>query len=615
MELGLETARWVIDSCEDSKCSKQMLQRAREIIETGSLFSIHTFIVHRQCCLKFSPYTGVVLLEECTIKIVPRESTDDKMLDSLFLKNAIQSYLHFLQLKSGETYSGEQLSNEIYKYRVSMNNICIDDQLRNFEIHKFLLGELNPLLHVYLTIKRRKHGVSSHLSSYSESAGSFCEDWLLISSPFSGEGHLAASPPGISFFNIPTKFHRNNEKEKIKSEGIGKDRIAAFKTHNLKMTSCEQLLIKDKSACKSFHLHSDSRIYQFFKVRKDVEVRDEKMLLGNEQTVKPLAVESLLSPSASSMETGSPLQAVPTSPASRRETLPRRSLIASAFRFMSTASKAFSKTTGLPLNSSPAPFNRSETKCVEDPSLKSTGNRIAEKTTRKGTRTHILRNVPIDEKDSNSNYYGGGCIRRNMSSNSGLLCNFEESALNGRLDLVTSLNGFHLQIAASDETCSPHLTLPVTTFFFNMPEDEAPLPYMGFCSLENMRKGYRIPRKGILQAVLFNPQGTVVRMFVVKFDVSDMPPSSQTFLRQRTFFMPVGCTYDGVLRSWLKYLIHLSLATDRRGRLYVHTDIKMLFSQKNELETLNFELGKDIIKYHLQSFTEMPRNPKYSPRK
>lgn len=33
-----------------------------------------------------------------------------------------------------------------------------------------------------------------------------------------------------------------------------------------------------------------------------------------------------------------------------------------------------------------------------------------------------------------------------MSSSSGLLCNFEESALNGRLDLVTSLSGFHLQI-------------------------------------------------------------------------------------------------------------------------------------------------------------------------
>uniref|UniRef100_A0A0R3RUS0 DUF4210 domain-containing protein n=1 Tax=Elaeophora elaphi TaxID=1147741 RepID=A0A0R3RUS0_9BILA len=588
MELGLEIARLVIDSRGDSKYSEQMLQRAREIIETGSPLSIHTFIVHQQCCLKFSPCTSVVLLEEWTIKIVPRENTDDEMLDSLFLKNAIQSYLHFSQLNSGVTCIQEQLSNDaVCEYRISVDGVCLDDQLRNFEIHVFPLGQLNPLLCVYVKVKWRKYDASPHLSSYSESAGSFSDEYLLFSPTFSGKEHFTESPPGLPFCYAPTECQQNSENERMEFEDIGKDSIGAFKTsYDLKMTSCEQLLIKDNRACNSSHLHSAPRICQFFNFRKDVKVRDEKMLLGNEQIVKLPTVDSLLSTSGSSKEIGSPLQAVPTSPASRRETLPRRSLIVSAFRFMSTASKAFSKTTGLPLNSSPAPFNRNETKIVED---------------------------QVDEKESNPSYCGVGC-RRNVSSSSGLLCNFEESALNGRLDLVTSLDGFHLQIAASDETCSPHLTLPVTTFFFNMPEDEAPLPYMGFCSLENMRRGYRIPRKGILQAVLFNPQGTVVRMFVVKFDVSDMPPSSQTFLRQRTFFMPVGCTYDGVLRSWLKYLIHLSLATDRRGRLYVHTDIKMLFSQKNELETLNFELGKDMIKYQLQSFTEMPRNPKYSPR-
>lgn len=122
-------------------------------------------------------------------------------------------------------------------------------------------------------------------------------------------------------------------------------------------------------------------------------VRNEKMLLGNEQTVKLPVVESELSSSGSSTETSSSLDVIPSSPASRREILPRRSLIASAFRFMSTASKAFSKTTGLPLNSSPAPFNRSETKFVGDQSVKSTRNRIVEKTAKEGTRAHILRKL------------------------------------------------------------------------------------------------------------------------------------------------------------------------------------------------------------------------------
>ncbi|EFO28396.1 hypothetical protein LOAG_00085 [Loa loa] len=614
MKLGLEITRLMIDSRHgDSKYIEQMLQRAPKIIETSSLLSMHTFLVHQQCFLKFS-CTSIVLLEDWTIKIVPRLSINEKILDSMFLKNAIQSYLHFSQLSSQTTCSEEQLSNDtVCKYRIPMDDVCLCVQLRSFEIHGFPLGRLNSLSCVYVIVKWKKYNASPHLWS-SKFARSLSEEWLLLSSILFGEKHFTASSSGIPVFYISFEYQRNSEMDGIEFESVRKSNASVYNTYNLKTAFYEQLLIKDSCACKSTHLHSGPRICRFFNFRNDVRATDEKMLLGNEQSVKLPTVENLLSASESSIETGSPLQAVPPSPASRRETLPRRSLI-SAFRFMSNASKAFSKSTGLPLNSSPAPFNRSETKFVRDLPVKSTRNKIIEKTAREETTAHILRNASMDEKDSNPSYYGSGCTRRSTSSNSGLLCNFEESALNGRLDPVTSLGGFHLQIAASDEACSPHLTLPVTTFFFNMPEDEAPLPYMGFCSLENMRKGYRIPRKGILQAVLFNPQGTVVRMFVVKFDVSDMPPSSQTFLRQRTFFMPVGCTCDDVLRSWLKYLIHISLATDRRGRLYVHTDIKMLFSQKNELETLNFELGKDMIKYQLQSFTEMPRNPKYSPRK
>uniref|UniRef100_A8QC81 BC031353 protein, putative n=1 Tax=Brugia malayi TaxID=6279 RepID=A8QC81_BRUMA len=169
------------------------------------------------------------------------------------------------------------------------------------------------------------------------------------------------------------------------------------------------------------------------------------MLLENDQTVKLLVVQSLLPTSERSTETEFTIQAVPPSPTSRRETLPRRSLIASAFRFMSTASKSFSKTTGLPLHSSPAPFNRSATKFVANESVKSTRNR-ERKTAEEQTRAHILPNMPMDDNDNNLNCYGTGCIKRNTSSSSGLLCNFEESALNGRLEPIISLDGFHLQI-------------------------------------------------------------------------------------------------------------------------------------------------------------------------
>jgi len=53
-----------------------------------------------------------------------------------------------------------------------------------------------------------------------------------------------------------------------------------------------------------------------------------------------------------------------------------------------------------------------------------------------------------------------------------------------------------------------------------------------------MKKGYNVPRAGTIQLTLFNPLKTVVKMFVVPYDLTDMPPGSCTFLRQRTLYTP-----------------------------------------------------------------------------
>lgn len=47
------------------------------------------------------------------------------------------------------------------------------------------------------------------------------------------------------------------------------------------------------------------------------------------------------------------------------------------------------------------------------------------------------------------------------------------------------------------------------------------------------RKGYTVPRCGTVQATLLNPMGMVVRMFVIPYDMRDMPSMHQTFIRQR----------------------------------------------------------------------------------
>ena len=66
-----------------------------------------------------------------------------------------------------------------------------------------------------------------------------------------------------------------------------------------------------------------------------------------------------------------------------------------------------------------------------------------------------------------------------------------------------------------------------------------------------------MPSKGTIQVTLFNPLGTVVKMFVVMYDLSDMPPNSQTFLRQRTLYMPSEGVNEGDMQKWLRYLVHL----------------------------------------------------------
>lgn len=73
------------------------------------------------------------------------------------------------------------------------------------------------------------------------------------------------------------------------------------------------------------------------------------------------------------------------------------------------------------------------------------------------------------------------------------------------------------------------------------------------------KKGYCVPKVGTFQLTLKNPLGMVVKMFVILYDFSDMPPNSKTFLRQRILFLPTDCKDENVQRTskWLKYLIHL----------------------------------------------------------
>ena len=88
---------------------------------------------------------------------------------------------------------------------------------------------------------------------------------------------------------------------------------------------------------------------------------------------------------------------------------------------------------------------------------------------------------------------------------------------------------------------SPHpLTLPYHAPLSPLPHSPLPPPTL------------HIPHQ-----TLFNPNKTVVKIFVVTFDFSDMPPNSQTFLRQKTLSRPCHIPSDSRGVPAIHYLIHL----------------------------------------------------------
>ncbi|KAK7832679.1 hypothetical protein U0070_026875 [Myodes glareolus] len=140
--------------------------------------------------------------------------------------------------------------------------------------------------------------------------------------------------------------------------------------------------------------------------------------------------------------------------------------------------------------------------------------------------------------------------------------------------------------------------------------------FEGVITLETLgKRGYRVPPSGTIQVTLFNPNKTVVKMFVVMYDLRGMPANHQTFLRQRTFSVPVkqemkrSINKDNVQHTaqLLRYLIHLRFQSSKSGKIYLHRDVRLLFSRKS----MEVDSG---AAYELKSYTESPTNPQFSPR-
>jgi hypothetical protein len=178
-----------------------------------------------------------------------------------------------------------------------------------------------------------------------------------------------------------------------------------------------------------------------------------------------------------------------------------------------------------------------------------------------------------------------------------LVGSYEESILNGRMSTLPSKPiTFHAQIGVlahgpckQSLRCPPHATLVFPSFFYELEDSDLPTPYVGTIDLEGGLTGdrfkrkpghYRLPAKGQLQIVIKNPNKTAVKLFLIPYDLGDMPAGTKTFLRQKSF----GLSGDG--KATLRYAIHVQVCCSEKNHVYLFKHIRVVFANRATNEKL-----------------------------
>jgi hypothetical protein len=173
---------------------------------------------------------------------------------------------------------------------------------------------------------------------------------------------------------------------------------------------------------------------------------------------------------------------------------------------------------------------------------------------------------------------------------------YEESILNGRMSTTPSKPvPFIAQIGvlslhASTPTrlrCPPHLSVPFPAFFYSVQDYDSPSPYVGQLDIPaavaakrvsspNSKlakpapvEGYRIPQKGQLQIIIKNPNKTAIKLFLIPYDLEDMPPSTKTFIRQKSYS-------DDILR----YAVHIQICSPCRDKYFIFGSVRVVFANR-----------------------------------
>ncbi|KAF9328227.1 hypothetical protein BG006_008553 [Podila minutissima] len=197
-----------------------------------------------------------------------------------------------------------------------------------------------------------------------------------------------------------------------------------------------------------------------------------------------------------------------------------------------------------------------------------------------------------------------------------LVGSYEESILSGRMSTLPSkplMFTAQIGVLASQDykdcppklRCPKHVLLEFPAVFYDyertatvgsLPRsipsahDDPILPYVGNLDLDNglrgerrfarMPGGMRIPLRGQVQVVIKNPNKTAVKVFLVPYDFSDMPPGTKTFLRQKHYSTGPGMGPSSGQGGTLRYAIHLQFCCPAPGYVYLYRSIRVVFANR-----------------------------------
>ncbi|KNC76333.1 hypothetical protein, variant [Sphaeroforma arctica JP610] len=199
-----------------------------------------------------------------------------------------------------------------------------------------------------------------------------------------------------------------------------------------------------------------------------------------------------------------------------------------------------------------------------------------------------------------------------LRASTGFIGRIEHNLLTAKMSMMCAepLMQFSVRLGVYSPTRSySSVTLDANVTHFENSEDcwtarNSVLPYCAVVKREgnfadSRRPGwYRLPKSGSLNIAIINPNGTPIKVLVLKYDVSDMPPSCKTMIRQRysTRVSDIGPRHPPRLR----HAAHVVLATSSKNIVYLTGNLTLAFMHCVEDSDLD-------VTY------ESPQNPRYFP--